>query len=87
MGDGTRIQYWEDLWWVDQPLCSQFQSLFKIIIVKNLNISWNLRSTYHFSWNLNVYHNLSDLEIEDLERLMPSLSHLNLSSFGHDARV
>ena len=68
-------------------MCSQFSGLFKIITVKNPTISLVLESTNPFSWNLNFRHNLSDFEIEDLERLMSSLSHLYLSPFGPDSRA
>ena len=87
MGDGLRIWFWEDLWWGDQPLCSQFLGLFWIVTVKNLTISSILRPTNPFSWNLNFYFNLLDLKIEDFERLMSSLSHLHLFPFGHDLRA
>ena len=72
VGDGTRIRLWEDLWSGDQPLCSQFPGLFRIVTVKNLTISLALGSTNSFFWNLNFHRNLSDLE-----RLMSSLSHLH----------
>ena len=75
------------MWWGDQPLCSQFLGLFRIAIVNILTISSVLRSTHHFSWYLKFCCNISDLEIEDLERLMSSLSHLYLSPFGHDSRA
>ena len=71
----------------DQPLCSQFPGLFKIFTVKNLTISSILRSTNPFSWNLNFHRKLLDLKIEDLKRLMSSLSHLHLSPLDHDLRA
>ena len=54
---------------------------------QNLTISSVLGFTHHFSWNLNFYHNFSNLEIEDLERLMSFFLYLHLSPFGHDSRV
>ena len=87
MGDGTRIHLWEDLWWGDQPLCSQFASLLRIVTVKNLTISLVLGSTNPFSWNLNFCRNLSNFEIGNLERLMPFLSHLHLFPSSPDIRA
>ena len=91
MGDEERIRLWEDLWWEDQPLGSQFLRLFKIVIVKNLPISFILGFTFPFSWNFNFLRNLSDFEIEELEKpmfslaLTPSVSNArawSLSSLG-----
>ena len=82
VGDGTRIRFWEGLWCGDQLLCSKFLGLFRIVIVKNLTISLVLGSTNPFSWNINFHQNVLDFGIEDLERLISSLSHLHLSSSG-----
>ena len=30
VGDGTKIRFWEDLWWGDHPFCLQFPRLFKV---------------------------------------------------------
>ena len=49
VGDGLRIQFWENLLWGDQPLCSQFWGLFKIVTIKNLTISSILGSINTFS--------------------------------------
>ncbi|RVX13541.1 putative ribonuclease H protein [Vitis vinifera] len=62
--------FWEDLWWGDQPLGSQYPSLFRVVLDKNIPISSVLGPTRPFSWNLNFRRNLSDSEIEDLEGLM-----------------
>ena len=63
-------------------MCSKFLGLFRIVIVKNLTISLVLGSTNPFSWNINFHQNVLDFGIEDLERLISSLSHLHLSSSG-----
>ena len=39
VGDGKRIQFWEDLWWGDQPLGSQYPRLFRVVTDKNILIS------------------------------------------------
>ncbi|KAL6312824.1 hypothetical protein AAG906_024679 [Vitis piasezkii] len=53
VGDGERIWYWEDLWWGDQPLGSQYQRLFRIVTDKNILISSILGYARPFSWNFN----------------------------------
>ena len=75
------------MWWGDQPLGSQFLSLFKIVTIKNLPISSFRGSSYLFSWNFNFRYNLSEFEIEDLERLMSFLTRLHLSPSVPDARA
>ena len=88
MGDGSKIQLWEDLWWADQPLCSQFPVYSELSQLKTSLCHQFLGSLIlSFSWNLNFHRNLLDLEIEVLERLMSSLSHLHLFPFGHDLRA
>ena len=87
MGDGVRICFWEDLWWRDQPLCSQFLSLIRIVTVKNLCITSILGFTYPCFSNFNFHYNLFDSEIEDLEKLMSSFTCLYLSPFIPDARA
>ncbi|RVW86011.1 Transposon TX1 uncharacterized 149 kDa protein [Vitis vinifera] len=86
VGDRERIRFWEDLWWGDQPLGSQYSRLFRVVSDKNILISSILGSTRPFSWNFNFRHNLSDSEIEDLEGLMRSLDGLHLSPSVSDAR-
>ena len=53
---------------------------------KNIPISSILGSTRPFSWNFNFHRNLTDSEIEELERLMHSLDCMNLSTSASDAR-
>ncbi|RVW27936.1 Transposon TX1 uncharacterized 149 kDa protein [Vitis vinifera] len=65
--------------WGDQPLGSQYPSLFRVVLDKNIPISSVLGPTRPFSWNLNFRRNLSDSEIEDLEGLMRSLDGVHLS--------
>ncbi|RVW68026.1 hypothetical protein CK203_064824 [Vitis vinifera] len=79
VGNGERIRFWEDLWWGDQPLGTQYPRLFRVVMDKNISISSVLGPTHPFSWNLNFRRNLSDSKIEDLEGLMRSLDELHLS--------
>ncbi|KAJ9682711.1 hypothetical protein PVL29_018607 [Vitis rotundifolia] len=86
VGNGERIRFWEDLWWGDQPLGSQFSRLFRVVLDKNVPISSILGSSRPFFWNFNFRRNLSDIEIGDLEGLMRSLDGLHLSPSVPDAR-
>ncbi|RVX21544.1 putative ribonuclease H protein [Vitis vinifera] len=86
VGDGERIRFWEDLWWGDQILKDQYPRLFRVVMDKNIPISSILGSSRPFTWNFNFRRNLTDSEIEDLERLMHSLDCMNLSTSASDAR-
>ncbi|RVW21771.1 putative glycosyltransferase [Vitis vinifera] len=86
VGNGDRLRFWEDLWWGDQSLCSQYPRLFRVVTDKNILISSILGSTRPFSWNFNFRRNLFDPEIEDLEGLMRSLECLQLTFSVPDAR-
>ena len=86
VGDGERIRFWEDLWWGDQPLRSQYPRLFRVVTDKNILISSILGSAQSFSWNFNFRRNLFDSKIEDLECLMQSLDCMHLSTLALDAR-
>ncbi|WKA03325.1 hypothetical protein VitviT2T_021440 [Vitis vinifera] len=86
VGDGDRIRFWEDLWWGDQSLGVRFPRLLRVVMDKNIPISSILGSTRPFSWNFNFRRNLSDSEIEELESLMQSLDHLQLSPSVPDKR-
>ncbi|KAJ9697646.1 hypothetical protein PVL29_006989 [Vitis rotundifolia] len=86
VGDGERIRFWEDLWWGDQIFKDQYPRLFRVVTDKNISISSVLGSVHPFSWNFNFRHNLSDSEIEDLERLMRSLDCLHLSTSASNER-
>ncbi|RVX05678.1 putative ribonuclease H protein [Vitis vinifera] len=86
VGDGERIQFWEDFWWGDQPLGVQYPRLLRVVTDKNTLISSILGSTRPFSWNFNFRRNLSDSDIEDLECLMRSLDRLHLSHLVPDMR-
>ncbi|WKA00162.1 hypothetical protein VitviT2T_018548 [Vitis vinifera] len=87
VGNGNRIRFWEDLWWGDQSLGSQYPKLFRVVTDKNIPISSILKSTHPFSWNFNFRRNLSDPEIEDLKGLMQSLDCLHLTFSVPDART
>ena len=86
MGDGTKICFWRDLWWGDQPLCLQFLRLFRVITTKNLFVSFVFGSDSP-PWNIFFHRNLIDLEIKDLERLMIYFSSVHLSPFVPDAKA
>ena len=55
--------------------------------MRNITISGILGNSYPSSWNLNLRCNLTDLEIELLERLMSSLNWVHLSFSTTNSRV
>ncbi|RVW29636.1 hypothetical protein CK203_100953 [Vitis vinifera] len=74
VGNEERIRFWEDLWWGNQTLYSQFADLYRVISVKNLTVSNVLGNSLPVSWNFNFRRNLMDSEIDLLQRLMSSLN-------------
>ena len=87
VGNGERIRFWEDLWWGNQSLCSQFADLYRVISVKNLTVSNVLGNSFPLAWNLNFRRNLTDSEIDLLQRLMSSLSSVRFSPSLADSRA
>ena len=87
VGNRERIWLWEDLWWGDQPLSSQFASLYRVISVRNITVFGVLGNSYLSSWNLNFRRNLINLEIELLERFVSSLNLVHLSFSTTNLRI
>ena len=87
VGNGKRIRFWEDLWWGNQTLCSQFADLYRVISVKNLTVSNVLGNSLPLSWNFNFRRNLMDSEIDLLQRLMSSLNSVLFSPSSSDSRA
>ena len=71
--DKVRILFWEDLWWGNQPLCSQFSCLYRIVTVKNFTIS-TILTLFYF---LEVLIFIATLWIQRL-RIMKDLWHPSL---------
>ena len=55
--------------------------------MKSLTISAVLGNSNLSFWNFNFHHNLTDIEIDSLERLMSSLSLMCLSPNNVDSRA
>ncbi|RVW16200.1 putative ribonuclease H protein [Vitis vinifera] len=87
VGNGERIRFWEDLWWGNQTLCAQFAELYRVISVRNLTVSNVLGNSFPLSWNFNFRRNLTDSEIDFLQRLMSSLHSVLLSPSSSDSRA
>ncbi|RVW29701.1 hypothetical protein CK203_105773 [Vitis vinifera] len=84
---GERIRFWEDLWWGNQTLCAQFAELYRVSSVRNLTVSNVLGNSFPLSWNFNFRRNLTDSEIDLLQRLMSSLHSVLLSPSSSDSRA
>ena len=87
VGDGTKIRFWEDLWWGDQLLCLQLPRLFRVTTTKNLSISAIWGNNISLSWDLIFHRNLTDVKIEELEREMSLLPHVHLTPFVPNAKA
>ena len=87
VGNGERIRLWEDFWWGNQTLCSQFADLYRVIYVKNLTVSNVIDNSFPLTWNFNFRRNLTDSEIDLFQRLMSSLSSVFFSPSSADSRA
>ncbi|WJZ89514.1 hypothetical protein VitviT2T_008730 [Vitis vinifera] len=87
VGNGEIIHFWEDHWWGNQTLCSQFAGLYRVIFVKNLTVSNVLDNSFPLSWNFNFRRNLTDSEIDLLQSLMSFLSSVLFSPSLTDSRA
>ncbi|RVW37832.1 hypothetical protein CK203_087876 [Vitis vinifera] len=76
-----------NLWWGNQTLCAQFADLYRVISVRNLTVSNVLGNSFPLSWNFNFRRNLTDSEIDLLQRLMSSLHSVLLSPSSSDSRA
>ena len=91
VGDrGENLVFREHLLLGDQPFCSKFSSLYRTFKVKiYLYISGLVGNVFlfYFIGTLILVANLSNLEIEDLERFMSSLTCKYLSPSILNART
>ena len=70
-----------------ENLCSQFVGFYRVISVKNLTVSNVLGNSFPLSWNFNFRRNLTDIEINLLQRLMSFLSSMLFSHFLANSRA
>ena len=87
VGDETRICFWEDLWWGDQPFSLWFSRLFRVTTTKNLPISAILGNNTSLSWDFTFRCNLFDVEFVDFERLLSLLYSVYLYPFVLDVKT
>ncbi|RVW97046.1 hypothetical protein CK203_032332 [Vitis vinifera] len=74
-------------WWLDGHTDVLGRLLLKVISVKNLTVSNALGNSFPLAWNLNFRRNLTDSEIDLLQRLMSSLSSVRFSPSLADSRA
>ena len=86
VGNGEKIRFWEDLWLGEQPLCVQYSNLKRVTLMRNLTISVVLGLSPPSTLSLNFRRNLSDAEIESLQRLLISIGFVQLSPSIADSR-
>ena len=68
-------------------MCSQFAGLYRVIYVKNLTVSNVLGNSFPLSWNFNFRRNLTNTEIDLLQRITSSLSSVFFSPSLADSRA
>lgn len=70
--------FFGQMWWMEQPLSSQFPNLYKVTSIRSSYVSSILDFSSPLTWNFNFCWNLIDLEIKDLESLIFILPYENL---------
>ena len=86
VGNGEKIRFWEDLWMGEQPLYIQYSNLYRVTHMTNLTILVVLGHSPPSTLSLNFRCNLSNAEIERLQRLLISIGFVQLSSSPVDSR-
>ena len=66
-GEGTKIRFWDDVWFGDKPLKVAFLGLFNIASFKEASIADNVeRSNGATQWNIQFTRLMHDWEVEVL---------------------
>lgn len=77
VGNGERVQFWEDVWLGEVPLKTMFPSLYRVSNQQNYSVSDVLGSG---SGGLSFRRNLTQQDSEQLFELEENLSGVELSS-------
>ncbi|GKC57021.1 hypothetical protein Tco_1084619 [Tanacetum coccineum] len=77
-GYGNNIRFWKDIWIGEEPLCSQFNRLFRLDLDENCTINeWFISSNWIWQWRRSVTFGRTE---EMLHTLSNELRHTTLSS-------
>jgi hypothetical protein len=84
-GEGSRIRFWDDVWYGDRPLKEAFPGLFNIARLKEASIADNVeRSNGVIQWNIQFTRLIHDWEVEVLASFYHCLYSCKLREDGGD---
>ena len=84
-GEGSRIRFWDDVWYGERPLKVVFPGLFNIARFKEASIAENLeRSNGAIQWNIQFTRMAHDWEVEVLASLYRCLYSCKLREDRED---
>ena len=85
LGDGRRINFWNDVWCGEEALSNSFPSLFNLVLNKEAKVAdiWD-RSEGVGCWSPTFLRPLNDWELEEMIKFLHILHDQNFRPTGED---
>ena len=85
LGDGRRINFWNDVWCGEEALSNSFPSLFNLATNKETEVAdiWD-RSEGAGCWSPTFLRSLNEWELEEMTRFLHTLHDQNFRPTGED---
>ena len=90
VSNGRRIRFWEDVWWEDEAFSNRFANLHRISMASNSTIAELLvphSGSSTNGWNLQLYRNLHERELENFANLSMVLNQVHLNEAMVDLKI
>ena len=86
LGDGRRINFWNDVWCGEETLSSSFPSFFSLALNKEAKVAniWESREGAG-CWPPTFIRPLNDWELEEMIRFLQTLHDQNFCPTGEDS--
>ncbi|RVW74561.1 Copper-transporting ATPase PAA1, chloroplastic [Vitis vinifera] len=80
VGKGTKVSFWTDHWCGNEELAQTFPQLFELAVQRNASVNemWD-SSLGQGGWNIRLFRNLNDWELDALGELLQLLRDLRTS--------
>ena len=88
VGSRSRVKFWKDRWYNEEPLCETFPSLFALSDSKEAWVAylWEQRGKGG-SWNIRFVKNLNDWELVVMEQFLLKLQGQTMKREKEDTVV
>ena len=85
LGDGSRINFWKDVWCGEEALCARFPVLFNLALNKDARVAdiWDSGDGAG-GWAPTFLRSLNDWEIGEMVRFLQTLHDQNFRPTGED---